>query len=419
VVVALQAFGLVPLGLLAVPTFLMGWTYAFIQRTVQTDVRHVGWRVGLIQTANIAGSILGSLLTGAVLLEVLGTPATIRLLLVVGSLFGVLAVRRSPTRRPAATRGVVVVSLLLALSIPSSDRFWARFHGADAADVVVAEDASSMVALHRLNARVAVLRVNGTGHSLVPFGGAHTILGVLPGLLHPDAKDFLIIGLGTGNTAWAAGGSPAAEHIDVYEIARPEYAVMQQYQDRWFPVPPVQQLHEDPRVRMRFADGRLALRVEQRRYDVIEIDALEAHMAYSGNLYSREFFELARRGLRPGGIFCSYTPTQRTRRTLVSVFPYVLLVKAPMNPSIMIGSNEPIRFDRQAILERFESDRVRAYFRESRRLRRVTRELSDYLEQTTVTEIGPEQRAAYLRGGDINTDLFPRDEFDKSIPMSE
>ena len=68
-------------------------------------------------------------------------------------------------------------------------------------------------------------------------------------------------------------------------------------------------------------------------------------MAYSGNLYSYEFFESAREALKPGGMFVTYTPTERTRETVVAVFPYVVHLWSPRFLSFMVGSNEPIRVD--------------------------------------------------------------------------
>ncbi len=414
-----RVYVILPLALLALPTFLMGWTYSYVQRTVQTDLGQVGWRVGLIQTANIAGSILGSLLTGAFLLGFLGTPGTLRLLLAAGALFGCLgALRLTREKRALALVAAVGVSMILAAGIPGRDLFWSRFHGALPHEVIVAEDASSMIGLHRMSPSHAVLRVNGTGHSVLPFGGPHTILGALPGLIHPSPENYLIIGLGAGNTAWAAGLTPTLQRIDVYEIARPEYEVVQRYEEQWFLTPGVEQLHSDPRVSLRFSDGRLALRLEDRKYDIIQIDALEPYMAYSGNLYSKEFFEQARDRLRPGGLFCTYAPTPRVRRTMIHAFEHVLSINTRDYPHLMIGSNRPIEFDRETILRKLESADVQSYLRESGQHLAATEEIGLFLGDAEAIAIAPADRPRYL-DGEINTDLFPRDEFDKSLPVDE
>ncbi|MCP4003173.1 MAG: spermidine synthase [bacterium] len=416
---AIQVYGLLPLALIALPTFLMGWTYAFVQRAVQTDPKQIGWRVGLIQTANIVGSIMGSLITGAFLLSALGTPRTLQLLLVLGSVFGCLAVFHSlERRRVPALIAVLAVSLALASGIPNHNRFWARFHGSADDQVVVSEDASSTVVLQSVDRppvpHYAVMRVNGAGHSVVPFGGPHTILGLLPALIHRDPKSVLLIGLGAGNTPWAAAAPSSIELVEVYEIAKPELDVMKLHENRWFEVPEFDQLHNDDRLKLHFSDGRLAMRLSDQKYDLIEIDALEAYMAYSGNLYSREFFELARDRLEPGGLFVTYAPTSRTRRTVVSAFPHVLSLNFPGYLHCMLGSNAPIAFDRAAALQRLADPRIQAWFGPSARRSNV--DLQRYIAQAEAIVIGPHNRDTHI-DGDVNTDLFPRDEFDKSVPL--
>lgn len=411
---AWKTYGLVPLFLFGVPTFLMGATFAFIQKSVQTDLDGIGWRVGLIQTANIVGSIGGSFLTGTLFLQWFGTAATFRLLILLGVGFGILGALRSTrtvTTRWLAGAAVLTVSLGLAWAVPSQTAFWARFHGSHPNAVVVAEDASSVVAIQLLQHRQAVLRVNGTGHSRLPYGGVHTLLGVVPVLLHSQPTDILLIGLGAGNTAWAAASAPEMERMDLYEIAEPEYIAVQQYRDRWFDFPALDQLLNNPRVHFRFSDGRLALRSEPRLYDVIEADALEPSMAYSGNLYSEEFFASAARRLKPGGMLVSYTPTERTRRTMLRVFPYVLYFHGPGLPSFMVGSLEPVNFDEARIRERLQSPPFQAYFEASGMAAAVSGDLGHFLNAVQVEALSGDVRRSRAEG-EINTDLYPRDEYD-------
>jgi predicted membrane-bound spermidine synthase len=401
----LQVYFLLPLSLLAIPTFLMGWTYAFIQRTVQTDIREIGWRVGVIQTANIVGSILGSLLTGALFLSWLGTPGTVRLLVALGSVFGCLtALRGNIARRRLSAFAVVASSLALAATVPSAGRFWARLHGSTPQAAVVGEDASSVVAI-TVQAKRNVLWVNGGGHSELPYGGVHTLLGAVPALVHPGPRSALVVGLGSGETAWAIASAPTLERIDVFELARPEVEVLGAFRERHrdWELHGVDRLFNDPRVRLTFIDGRLALRHERSTYDMIEADALEVFMAYSGNLYSREFFELASEALNPGGLFCSYVPTYRVRRTILRVFPYALEFDA-----FIIAGNDPLRFDRDAVLARLQSEPVQAYLRP---LPQVAARLETFVREANVLEHGPEDRERFI-AGDFNSDLFPRDEFD-------
>ena len=402
-----------PLVLLAVPVFLMGFTYAYIQRAVQTDPEQVGWRVGLIQAANIVGSILGSILTGVLLLNILGTPATLRLLVIAGAGFGLFAaLRGAHGRRPVVAVLCVAISTAVAAAIPSSTSFWARLHGATTEEVVVVEDASSVVAMQTLRNGWAVLRVNGTGHSLLPYSGAHTLLGALPSLLVENPQDVLIVGLGTGTTAWAASCSPGVKSVDVFEIAAPEFEVKQRYLSLHPQDPAAREFQADPRMTFHFSDGRLALRTQQKKYDVIEADALEPYMAYSGNLYSREFFQEVRAALRPGGAFCTYAPTDRTRRTLLEVFPHVLFFEGKNIPQFMIASNEPLSFDRKRIIERLQSSAFKKCSETATHGSKIAKDLEALARIALPQRFGPASDPAQF-GPETNSDLFPRDEYDK------
>ena len=141
-------------------------------------------------------------------------------------------------------------------------------------------------------------------------------------MIHPAPEDVAIIGLGSGDTAWAAGVRPETRRIDIFEILRPLPRLLERI--RGEPLPNLNALLGDPRMRIIMADGRNALMRSERRYDVIEADALRPHSAYSGNLYSLEFFQAAGRRLKSGGLMCTWAPTRRTRRTFTQAFPYVL-----------------------------------------------------------------------------------------------
>ena len=95
-----------PLLLFGPPTTMMGMSFPFLQKAVQTDVESLGRRVGWLQAANIVGSTIGVVLTGVGLLHWLGSSGTLRLLV---GLFGCLPgaagrrARRRGRRRALAT----------------------------------------------------------------------------------------------------------------------------------------------------------------------------------------------------------------------------------------------------------------------------------------------------------------------------
>ena len=129
------------------------------------------------------------------------------------------------------------------------------------------------------------------------------LLGLLPVLLHPEPRDALVIGLGSGVTADAVLASGEVRRVDIVEIS-PEVAEASAYFDR--------ENHEvlkKPAVRLLIGDGRSHLRLSDAQYDVIISEPSNPWMAGVAALFTREFFEAARARLRSGGVFCQWAHT--------------------------------------------------------------------------------------------------------------
>lgn len=393
-----------PFALIGPPTLMMGLSFPFLQRAVQTDLARLGRRVGWLQGANIAGSTAGAGLTGLVLLDVLGTAWTLRVLAAAGGVFLLLLASRREGRLRAGRAVAVglVVAAVAALS-PSPAWLWARLHGTTPDRVVFAEDGSGL-ALIKEEVEDGRLRhvvfANGLGQSQLPYGSYHSVLGALPVLVHPRPRSVLVIGLGSGDTLHGSGARPETEALEVVEIVAAQLPVLRELYRRR-PDPGLHRVLTDGRVRLRFGDGRAFLMRSPARFDVIEADALRPDSAFAGNLYSREYFELVKSRLRPGGFAVTWSPTDRVRDTFVSVFPHVLKVG-----DTLIGSESPIPFDPEAIRARLRDPFTEAYFR--RAGIDIASLVEDALSRPRV-EWGPEADRGAL--GTLNTDLFPRDEY--------
>jgi hypothetical protein len=210
--------------------------------------------------------------------------------------------------------------------------------------------------------------------------------------------DIGIIGLGSGDTAWAAGCRSETRRLTVFEISGPQPRLLRRLAAR-ADLPQLRALLADPRLRLVAADGRAALTHGGDRYDLLEADALWPEAAYSGNLYSVEFFRRCAARLKPGGILCTWAPTPRIYASFSRVFPHVM---GTPSRDILLGSNAP-----------FE-DGVEVW---QARLRRP--EVTAYLGSSTVDEVGrllekliPLNRRGFRHTGlQVNEDLYPRDEF--------
>ena len=390
-----RLYGLLPLALFGVPTVLMGLSFGALQRAVQGDPAASGRKVGLLQAANIAGCTAGSLLTGLLLLERLGTAGTLRLLVAAGGLAFLLARARAAglSRGFFARAGAI---LLVLAALPSNDALWKRLHGviADAPPSFIGEDASAVSVVVPGEGHRWRVTVNGLPHSWLPYEGIHTLLGAVPAVIHPSPQDVVVVGLGSGETAWAVGCRGETRSLRVFEIAAAQPHLLRAV-STVAPLAGLVELLSDPRLVVVAADGRQALAREERGYDIVQVDAMFRTSAGSGNLYSLEFFRLCASRLKPGGIVCTQKPSRRVGLTFAEALPHALDLG-----NIVVGSNEPLPIDLPAWEARLLRPEV---------ARRFDRETLDGI-RARLREAVPARRNPGARVG-LNRDLFPRDEF--------
>jgi hypothetical protein len=391
-------YGLLPALLFGPATVLMGFSFPVLQRAVQDDRGTVGRKVGLLQAANIAGCVAGSLFVGLVALRWIGSAGSLRLLLAVGVAFAVIGFRQvRHHRREFALAGALLA--LIGVLMPRQQALWMRLHGTAHPGALVQEDVTGVAALVPRD-RSWIVFVDGKSHSWIPFGGVHTQLGAAPVVVHPAPADVALIGLGSADTAWAAASRPETQSLDVFEISGGQPRLLRRLAARE-PLPDLRRILDDPRLRLLVADGRHALARSRKRYDVIEADAQWPDVAYAGNLYSVEFFRLCGRTLKPGGLVCTWAPTPRVYASFISAFRHVI---GTSDRTILIGSHEPIDIDqRQVWRARLDTPHMRDYL--GQRGVRVTRRLIDVLQVHN-------RQGGRPGGREMNRDLFPRDEFE-------
>lgn len=384
-----------PLFLFGPSTFLMGLGFPILQRAVQNDAASAGQRVGWLQAANIFGCVAGSLLTGLVLLDVFGAAGSFRFLALITVFVAFAASRR--LGRSRLTHALAAIVALVAL-FPSNNQLWIRLHGdTDPANTFVEEDAAGVNALTPRRPTGYHLWVHGRTNSWIPFGDIHTIFGALPALVHPAPRDIAIVGLGSGDTAWAAGVREETTRVTIFEIARAQPRLLKRVED----APRMVRLKSflaDPRMNIVRDDGRRRLDSDGIAYDIIQADAIHPDGTMSGNLYSTEFYAMVGKRLKPGGIMTAWVPTPRIRASALRAFPHAV----DFGPLLLL-TNEPLAID----TERWES-----------RLR--TPRALDYLGAARVSEIAAFIRRAHavVRPGpdaELNRDLDPRDEFARPL----
>ena len=120
---------LLPLTLFGLPTLLMGLSFGALQRAVQDDPATSGRKVGMLQAANILGCTAGSLVTGLLLLERVGTAGTLRLLRGARAAPCSCSSARAPwpDAGPRAAHGAASLSCFW--PCPRTTVLWSRLHG--------------------------------------------------------------------------------------------------------------------------------------------------------------------------------------------------------------------------------------------------------------------------------------------------
>lgn len=329
---------LVLLVLLLPGTLCLGASLPVAAACLGIGPRDSGSLVGRLYGANSLGCVLGALLGGHLLLPTLGLRGS---LLAVGALnlatASLAAARAWPARRwIPATALVVALGALVpgwdAAVLSSGPYIYgaayrkAAGEGREVADIIRAcgevlfhrDGAYATTTIRKAPGGLLSLQVNGkTDASNKADLFTQRLLGHLPLLVHPDPKEVLVVGLGSGVTAGAVLAHPVA-HVDILEIA-PEVVEASRWFDELTGAP-----LEDPRADLHVQDGRAWVQWTDRRYDVLSSEPSNPWVAGMANLFTAEYFQACRRRLRPGGVMVqwlqAYSTSPEDFRAVVATF---------------------------------------------------------------------------------------------------
>ena len=297
-------------------SFIMGFSFPVVQKAVQRDLDRLGSRVGFVQLANIVGNSAGSLVAGLLLLDLVGTAGTLKLLVAIGLAFAVLQLvgPRADALGVSAGRGAGGgPGCSFPAAKPSGGACTAsRPRRPSSPRTRPASACSSWRA-----PKNGQLYIQGHSQSRLPFDTVHAFLGAIGPLTHEAPKRVLVIGSGTGGTPYAAGLNPATEQVKVIEIVAPVIDDAADATPRRAASRASTSCCRARRFDVVVADGRHALALDPTRYDVIEADAILPKTALSGLLNSREFFRAgAGPSWRRAASTCSgRRPSARSRRS--------------------------------------------------------------------------------------------------------
>lgn len=370
--------------------------------------------VGRIYAVNLVGGIVGALLAGFVLLPALGSRWSLTGLSAVFLSAGLVAwLADRPQLQAARVAAPLVAALVfggLATQLPDAfgsalkrryppgeQLFWHEEGVQTTVSVHIRPMGGRLLylnGLHQASDGPDVLRV-------------HRLIGLLPLALHADPRRVLVVGLGGGATAGAASRHRDTQ-VDVVELSD---SVVRGA--AWFA-----HVNEDvlanPKVTLRVDDGRNYLMLTDRRYDVITADLIQPEHAGAGNLFSREYFQLARRALADDGLMLQWighrpeTSYKLILRTFLDVFPETTLWA---DGHLLIGSKSALRLDRKRFQHKLEDPGTRESLEEVG-LGSFDRVLASFVA-------GPDDLRRFVGPGALLTDDRPIIEYHRSLPVDD
>jgi spermidine synthase len=264
-----------------------------------------------------------------------------------------------------------------------------------------ADDSEASVAVPDADRHLIINGVGVTGYT-----NATKMIAHIPLLLHPDPKRVLIICFGMGTTFRSALKHPV--DVEVVDLVPSVFETFKYF------YPDAARVAADPRARRFVNDGRNHLLRSRGGYDVIIVDpSPPLYAAGTVNLYSRDFFELAGRRLRPGGILAVWLPEyadpdfKMVMKSFISALPHTQMWLATKEKGgiLMLGSAAPLPLDRARVSARLKEAGVKADLREfNAEFAREDAFWSLYL--------GPgESFESSLKASPMITDDFPRLEY--------
>ncbi|HEY9724152.1 MAG TPA: hypothetical protein V6D47_19275 [Oscillatoriaceae cyanobacterium] len=369
--------------LMAAPTTLIGMTLPLGSRVVTRSLDELATRLGGAFGVTTLGNVAGALLTGLVLLPLIGLEPLFGVCAGASVLLGVATLALAgdaPARRRWQLAGAALAVLAIARwLVPAWDlslfaggayRYPLAYRGETLAEfqqeydhlkcLYYKDDVNATVSVTQIQKQLQ-LRVNGKVEA-TNTGDAPTqrMVGQVAFLLHPEAKRALLVGMGSGMTA----GSMLTHPLDSLDLVEISPAVVQAA--RLF-APYNDHVLDDPRLRLHLDDALSYLRLSKRRFDVVVNEPSNPWMAGISNLFSEDYFRLVKRHLNPGGVMVQWfqlyeiddATVQLILRTFGHEFPYVTLWQAGARDLVMVGSLTPPKFDYAALEARMARPQVR------------------------------------------------------------
>jgi spermidine synthase len=366
---------------------LWGASFPLALAAVAEKGQDPGKLVGGVYAANTVGAILGALLFSIFMIAWVGTQRCHQILILLAAVAALFALaplvwsamaasKQSPTR--ALAGGSLFVAALaaagwLAWIVPptSSDliahgRYVPKLAGGNVI-IYSGEGMSSSVAVG-IDGDLDLTRTFHVSGKVEASSMPHDMrlqrmLGHIPALVHPRPRSVLVVGCGAGVTAGSFVVHPDVERIVICELE----PLIPQVVATYFEAENYGVI-KDKRVEVVYDDARHFILTTQEQFDVITSDPIHPWVKGAAVLYTREYFELCKRRLKPGGVITQWVPLYESNAaavksevaTFFEVFPEGSVWGNDHGgygyDTVLLGQVEPLLIDVDDLIQRLQQE---------------------------------------------------------------
>jgi spermidine synthase len=324
-------------------TLLWGASFPLALAAAAASREDPGILTGEVYAANTAGSIVGALAFSLLLIPAIGTQGSQQVLIWLAAAAAVVAIAPLASKKTVAFAGAAACAAALAwgLSATVGAVPWQAIaygrrvapilrgldRGADAqtTPVFVGEGINSSVVITQRGEQKSFYVSGKSEASSTPLDmRLQRMMGHLPALMNSAPRSVLVVGFGAGVTAGSFVPYPEVQSIVICELE----PLIPLASDQFFGKENNHVLR-DPRSHEIYDDARHYILITPEKFDVITTDPIHPWVKGTSTLYSREYYELVKRHLNPGGVAAQWLPiyesdedTVKTElATFFSVFP--------------------------------------------------------------------------------------------------
>ncbi|MBI4885734.1 MAG: fused MFS/spermidine synthase [Acidobacteria bacterium] len=333
--------------------------------------------VAHVYAANTVGAVLGALVFSLFVIPRFGTQEAERFIIwssaaaAVTMLFSNRAggAPLPALRRMAGAAAALAVAAAAAASVApvppeliAYGRQLATFKGARF--LYTGEGLNSSIAVSEMDDGVRNFHVSGKVEASTEVHDMRLqrLLAHLSALMHPRPRRVLVVGFGAGVTAGSFLLYPDVERVVICEIEPliPRMVASYFSNENY-------NVLDDPRVEVVSDDARHYILTTGETFDVITSDPIHPWVKGAASLYTREYFDLVKAHLNPGGVVTQWVPLYQSAdaavksevATFFDVFPFGTIwsnqyASGGGYDTVLLARPEPLRIDPAALQARLE-----------------------------------------------------------------